>query len=457
MFQSVASQICVPQRLGEIVSHIELESTLPGRESGQIIVLGMHRSGTSCLTGALALAGAYVGEESAQMQAGAQNPKGFFERRDLRNYCDTLLMEAGADWWKLSSFSPDQINPATKWKAESFAKPAFTEMEEHRPWIAKEPRFCVLLPSLRDLLPDPVCMHIVRNPLEVARSLRERNGIPIQQGISLWEFYNQSAIRGSKGLRVIRVGYEQLLQDPAQIVGQLLVKLRAFGVAGLTEPGGEEIRDFVDVSLHRQVADSGGEDAYLTKSQRQLWRLLQSDRELKSKDLPAMPESTLVALQDLEFAKLNADRIPQLEKALKDQRVSERETSRALMKANDQLQALQNKLSATQEKLSARPRKNSARPRKNSARPRNSWCPSGMTFAMRAGTLRRLEANSHPPAGSWKNPCFRGGSFTRSFKRHRKNRESSARISNRACSLFRRNWPRLEVSLTQRGSRRPGA
>ena len=54
----------------------------------QLIVLGMHRSGTSSVTRLLNLAGAYFGAEGIATETNDENPKGFWERRDARAVCD---------------------------------------------------------------------------------------------------------------------------------------------------------------------------------------------------------------------------------------------------------------------------------------------------------------------------------------------------------------------------------
>jgi len=64
----------------------------------QLIVLGMHRSGTSSVTRLLNLAGAYFGPEGIATAPNEENPKGFWERRDVRSVCDTLLSSGGFDW-----------------------------------------------------------------------------------------------------------------------------------------------------------------------------------------------------------------------------------------------------------------------------------------------------------------------------------------------------------------------
>ena len=72
-------------------------------------------------------------------------------------------------------------------------------MDAHRPWFLKEPRLCVLFPIWRQVVDLPVCIHIYRNPLEVAHSLQTRNGMPIEAGLALWELYNLRALQSSAG------------------------------------------------------------------------------------------------------------------------------------------------------------------------------------------------------------------------------------------------------------------
>ena len=75
----------------------------------QLIVLGMHRSGTSSVTRLLNLAGAYFGPEGIATDPNAENPKGFWERRDVRAVCDGLLHGGGYDWWRIADFSVANI------------------------------------------------------------------------------------------------------------------------------------------------------------------------------------------------------------------------------------------------------------------------------------------------------------------------------------------------------------
>ena len=106
----------------------------------QIIVLGMHRSGTSALTGALAQMGIYVGAEEDLTAKSWENPAGFFERRDARKICDTLLQGSGADWWKLSAFSVDNANYEAVRSQREAIRDLVRRLDEHGTWALKEPR-----------------------------------------------------------------------------------------------------------------------------------------------------------------------------------------------------------------------------------------------------------------------------------------------------------------------------
>ena len=60
-------------------------------------------------------------------------------------------------------------------------------------WGWKDPRNSLTLPFWEDLLPVRTLI-VVRNPLEVAYSMRERNGTSYSFGLRLWEIYNRRVI-----------------------------------------------------------------------------------------------------------------------------------------------------------------------------------------------------------------------------------------------------------------------
>src|SRR4051794_4724923 len=191
-------------------------------EGMQLVVLGMHRSGTSSVTGLLQLAGAYFGPDELAIEASEENPKGFWERRDVRDICDALLAAASADWWRVADLDIDAIPAGVRDEQLERFPDIVGELDTHQPWVVKEPRLCLLLPVLLPALNAPVCVHVTRDPLEIAASIAARNGFPQPVGIALWELYSVHALNASSRLPRVLVRYADLVADPVSTTSSLL-------------------------------------------------------------------------------------------------------------------------------------------------------------------------------------------------------------------------------------------
>jgi hypothetical protein len=64
-------------------------------------------------------------------------------------------------------------------------------------WGWKDPRNSLTLPFWQNLLPSMNTLIMVRNPLEVAYSMKKRNGTSYSFGLRLWEIYNRRVIETS--------------------------------------------------------------------------------------------------------------------------------------------------------------------------------------------------------------------------------------------------------------------
>ena len=155
----------------------------------QMIVLGMHRAGTSAVTRLINMMGAYLGPEDQFLPATPDNPKGYWERVDVLQLHEYLLEQLNADWYLTSAVDPDRIDPELREAFTRRARKILQGLDGHRPWVMKDPRFCLLLPLWQPLLEVPVCVHVVRHPLATARSLAKRDGFPLHFGVALWEQY----------------------------------------------------------------------------------------------------------------------------------------------------------------------------------------------------------------------------------------------------------------------------
>jgi len=135
------------------------------RRSKPVIVLGMHRSGTSCLTGCLQEAGLYLGE--VNNKAGF-NLKGNKENEVIRSLHDEILARAKASW-----DNPPIEDPF--WTAEELAQlaEAISGYENIETWGLKDPRTLFMMQGWTQLC-DPVFVGTYRHPQEVASSLVKR-------------------------------------------------------------------------------------------------------------------------------------------------------------------------------------------------------------------------------------------------------------------------------------------
>src|SRR3954447_21546712 len=202
----------------------------------QLIVLGMHRSGTSTITRLLNLAGAYFGPEGSATDPNVENPKGFWERRDVRAVCDALLFGGGFDWWRVADFEAGRIpDDIREQQLDEFRKIVY-RLDAHRPWVMKDPRLCLLLPVLRPALEAPVYIHVTREPLEIAESLGQRNGFPLPVVLALWEAYTLGAFAAVGTEPSVVVSYHDLMRDPVGTTTGLIGQLDELGVQGLRMP-----------------------------------------------------------------------------------------------------------------------------------------------------------------------------------------------------------------------------
>lgn len=264
----------------------------------QLIVLGMHRSGTSVLARLLNLMGAYFGPEGVSTGANQENPKGFWERRDVRALNDSVLHAVSCDWNRVLQFDATALSQAIVADFDKRASKLILEMDAHRPWLLKEPRLCLLMPLWRKWLEAPVCISIYRNPVEVASSLHRRNGIPIETGMVLWERYVRSALKGSAGLPEVVVSHRDLMRRPTEAVETLFRQLAEQGVAGLRMPAAREIEAFVQDDLYRERDSREGLHAYAKARQIHLFKALEAGRRPAADT--AMPGKDEEALERYE-------------------------------------------------------------------------------------------------------------------------------------------------------------
>ncbi len=257
----------------------------------QIIVLGMHRSGTSAVVRLLNLMGAYLGPPGSIKGANPENPKGFWENEDLVELNKGVLAAQRCLWDRLGEFDRTRLGDERLATLRRRALDFLIDLDRSRPWAVKDPRMCLLMPFWRPMLEVPVCVVVNRNPVEVAGSLRARNGMPVPVGVALWELHMVEALRGTQDIPRMLVQYHDLLDDPVRTAQRLVERLCQSGVRGLAPPEESEVRAFVDADLRRQRATTEQLEDFLTRPQLALARALSDGSALEGGYLPEQSET----------------------------------------------------------------------------------------------------------------------------------------------------------------------
>lgn len=156
---------------------------LPPLAPAPIMIVGMHRSGTSFLTGTLQTAGLELGKHS---EWNPHNLKGNRENPDIVELHDQILARCNAAWDR-PPHGPVQWSESEQKNAKNLISnyPAGTR------WGFKDPRALLLADGWLELIPNMRFIGIFRHPLAVCASLSARGGMPQAQALSLWDAYNQ--------------------------------------------------------------------------------------------------------------------------------------------------------------------------------------------------------------------------------------------------------------------------
>lgn len=221
-----------------------------------LLVLGMHRSGTSAVAGTLGLLGAEAGSSLMPPHPDI-NPKGFWENDDIVAVHESILKRLGSSWH-------DERNLPTLWWQQPELKPMRQELVQiisrglsHAPlWMVKDPRLCRLLPLWGTILKESALkakvILIIRHPHEVAESLKQRDGIPHERSYFLWLQHVLDAERFSRGYPRVLITYEQLLSDWRNVVNHIALSL-SLPEINKTEQLQKKVDDFLEPGLRHHV------------------------------------------------------------------------------------------------------------------------------------------------------------------------------------------------------------
>src|SRR5829696_4570077 len=193
-----------------------------------VLVLGMHRSGTSLCAHVLSALGIDMSDD---IRAQPSNAKGHWERAEIVGFHDRIL-----EHFNRGFYTPhhDFSLPVAWWadpRVGDVRREIVAFLGERigeAPFGFKDPRAARLLPMWHQIFGEldlhPKIVFCLRNPGQVARSLQSRDGLDDDLGELRWFAYVVDFFRYSKNCDIRILEYETWFEDPEQN----LTKLRDF-------------------------------------------------------------------------------------------------------------------------------------------------------------------------------------------------------------------------------------
>jgi hypothetical protein len=253
--------------------------------SRAVLLLGMHRSGTSAIARGLCALGVYLGSDFLDAQP--ENPTGYWEDKGVVEIDERVLRELGLKWDSLALVDRRNFDRramrALGRKATRYCRQAFTRQPL---WGFKDPRTIRILPFWRDVLHASAASEsyvlAIRNPRSVAASLLARQAMEAGDAYRLWLVHMVPFLRDITDKPLVVVDYDLLMRDPRAQLERIGRVLEITGAS--TEPDVDRfVAEFLDTDLRHSVfelddLDAVDETARLTRDAYALLRDLAGDR-----------------------------------------------------------------------------------------------------------------------------------------------------------------------------------
>lgn len=181
-----------------------------------ILVLGMHRSGTSALTWLLGRLGAALPSDA--IEASGDNARGYWESAGLVKADDQVLRVGRSSWFDPRPLDLSRLDKSAIESRKNRVREAIERGWGSAPLLAiKDPRQCRFVPLVAEVLAgmgiEARAAIMLRNPAEIARSLESRDGTTPAFAHLLWLRHMIDAERATRGMKRAVVDYDGMLDD----------------------------------------------------------------------------------------------------------------------------------------------------------------------------------------------------------------------------------------------------
>jgi len=242
-----------------------VDDILPASDSAKklIMVLGMHRCGTSALTRGLQALGVSLGDNLMPPHPDV-NARGYWEDLDVYALNIDVLKHIGRRWFDLSPVGEPQL---CSLRHNGFVDKAVellrSKLADREIFGFKDPRTSRLMPFWREVVRDlgceAACVIALRHPLSAAESLSRRDQFSPVHSHLLWLAHMLESVAGSAGLPRLVVDYDRLLERPFEQLERIAARL---GLQTDSAAAADFERDFLSTELRHTVfspADIPGE------------------------------------------------------------------------------------------------------------------------------------------------------------------------------------------------------
>jgi hypothetical protein len=223
-----------------------------------IVVLGMHRSGTSAIAGVISALG--VAGPRTMSKPDDWNPHGYFESTLLFVAFDEMLAAAGSAWDDWRQLNLQWLHSkAAEHHRQKIKRLLINEFGEEPLIFVKDPRICRFVPFMTSIFAEvnlsPAAVLPLRNPLEVAYSLKRRDKFSLPKSTLLWLRHVLDAEFHSRHMPRCFFPYQDLLINWRYFVSHVVEK------TGLIWPNGlgdidVKIDEFLSGELCHERASS---------------------------------------------------------------------------------------------------------------------------------------------------------------------------------------------------------
>lgn len=222
-----------------------------------LLVTGMHRSGTSCVTRIANLTGLAIGTDLLPRRP--DNPEGFWEHAELSRLNDEILATLGTSWDALAPLPPNWWQqPELDDVKQALRDVLRRDFADEPDLVVKDPRLCLLVPLWREVLGDlglsVEFLIVMRDVRAVVASLKQRNLFSPWQSELLWLRYNLTVEYETRDDRRALVHYEELIRDWRAALGKVAGTI----ALALPDPDSERaqaIDEFVSPELNHSAIE----------------------------------------------------------------------------------------------------------------------------------------------------------------------------------------------------------